>query len=131
MKKTIISFCLFAGLFCLFSAGSFAGMGRVDTSNFFIDNTNVNVITVLQAKKLSDKSPITLEGYLVRQIDDDEFIFRDSSGEIRIDIDDNVMYQFANARITPNTLVRIQGSLDKEMLEETTADIFKLEIVRQ
>ena len=41
------------------------------------------------------------------------------------------MYQFANARITPNTLVRIQGSLDKEMLEETTADIFKLEIVRQ
>ena len=119
---------LFICLFCLVYVNSFAG--NVDTSNFFIDNTNTNVITIKKAKKLNDKDTVTLEGYIVKQIDDDEFIFKDNSGEIKIDINDNVMIQFANARITPNTLIRIQGSLDKEMLEETTLDVFKLEILR-
>ena len=119
---------LFVCLFCLICVNSFAG--NVNTSNFFIDNTNTNVITIKKAKKLNDKDTVTLEGYIVKQIDDDEFIFRDNSGEIKIDINDNVMIQFANARITPNTLIRIQGSLDKEMLEETTLDVFKLEILR-
>lgn len=115
-------------LFCLICGRAFSK--GVDTSNFFVDTSNGAVITVLEAKKMNDKSIITLEGYIIKQVSDDEFIFRDNSGEIKIDIDDNVMIKFANAKITPNTLVRIYGSLDKELLEETKADIFKLEILK-
>ena len=125
MKKIFIcSLCAFA----LSTFSSFA-MNVTNTSNFFIDNSKANVITVQQALKSSNKTPVVLEGYIVRQIDDDEFYFGDKTAQVLVDIDDNVMIQFSNAQLTPNTLLRIYGSVDKELMEETKIDVFKLEIV--
>ena len=126
MKKLFIySLCaLSLGCFCATSSEA-----RVNTSNFFVDNGNTNVVSVSQALKSSNKTPVVLEGNFIRQIDDDEFIFTDKTGQVRVDVDDNVMMQYANAQITPTTLIRIQGSVDKELMEETKVDVFKLDLV--
>ena len=125
MKKIFVySLCVFA--FSVFN--SFA-MNTTNTSNFFIDNSKANVISVKQALKSSNKTPVVLEGYIARQVDDDEFYFKDSTSQVLIDIDDKIIMQFSNAQITPDTLIRIYGTVDKEIMEETKVDVFKLEIV--
>ena len=125
MRKIFIySLCMCA----LFTFNSFA-MNVTSTSNFFIDNSKANVITVKQALKSSDKTPVVLEGYIVKQVDDDEFYFKDNTSQVLISIDEEIIMQFANTQITPNTLLRIHGSIDKELMEETKVDVFKLEII--
>ncbi|WP_314184708.1 NirD/YgiW/YdeI family stress tolerance protein [Aggregatibacter kilianii] len=94
----------------------------------FQDTNAGNYITNVQAaKKLSDNAPVTLEGYFIRQIDDDEFIFRDASGEIRIDVENRA---WNGVNITPNDRVRIHGSVDKEFAEATTIDVYQLQKIQ-
>ena len=65
MKKIVTLAALLA-----MSSTAFAGFQDTNASN--------NLTTVQAAQKMADHAPVTLEGNFVRQIDDDEFVFRDS-----------------------------------------------------
>lgn len=56
-------------------------------------------------------SPVQLEGNIVRQVKGDRYIFKDSSGEVLVEIDDDLM---ANRNITPDTKVRLRGEVDRK-----------------
>ena len=126
MRKILIV-CI--SVLSLFGFNAFSA-NTVNTSKFFVGDNKGSVITIKQALKLSDETPVVLEGYIARQIGDNDFIFKDSTGEIEIDIDDNIIRQYANAEISEETLLRIQGVVDKELMEDTKIEVFKLDIVK-
>ncbi|MCC4263567.1 NirD/YgiW/YdeI family stress tolerance protein [Oceanimonas baumannii] len=47
------------------------------------------ITTVAEARHLADDSRIILSGRIVRQLDDDEFLFSDGTGTIKIEMDDD------------------------------------------
>ena len=98
---------------------AFAGFQDANASN--------NLTTVQAAQKMADHAPVTLEGNFVRQIDDDEFIFRDSTGEIKVDVDDRA---WKGVNVTPNDRVRIQGSVDKDFGEPTSIEVHQIQKIQ-
>lgn len=85
--------------------------------------------TVAQARQLADDAPVVLTGKIISQIagKKDEFIFRDQTGEIRVEIDDDV---FAGRRVTQHDTVRISGEVEKDFGKEVEIDVKHLDIVQ-
>lgn len=86
------------------------------------------VSTVAEARKAWDDTPVTLTGHIVQRMphDHDDYLFRDDTGEIVVDIDHEV---FGGRTVTPQTRVRISGEVDREFMERTTIDVKFLEIL--
>lgn len=114
MKKIVTLAALLA-----MSSTAFAGSQDTNASN--------NLTTVQAAQKMVDHAQVTLEGNFVRQIDDDEFIFRDSTGEIKVDVDDHA---WKGVNVTPNDRVRIQGSVDKDFGEPTSIEVHQIQKIQ-
>lgn len=82
--------------------------------------------TVANAKKMHDDARVTLEGKITGRAgdDDDEFWIADSTGRIRINIDDEDDY----GRLTGKT-VRITGEVDRDD-RHTEIDVDHLRIMK-
>ena len=74
-----------------------------------------------------DDQLVVLEGYIVDQIKHEDYIFKDATGQIEVEIDDEV---FAGQRVDTKTKVRLEGEYEKELVEPNTVDVHRLTIVR-
>lgn len=86
--------------------------------------------TVAKAKELSDDAPVVLVGKIVSQVagSKDEYMFQDSSGDIKVEIDRKVLMR-VRGDITPDTTVRISGKMDKDLGKAPKVDVKMLEIL--
>lgn len=84
------------------------GKGR--TQQGFFDES-LAVKTVADALKASDNTPALLEGQIVKQLDKDEFTFKDATGEIQIDVSKRA---WKGQTITPQDTIQIRGKVDSE-----------------
>lgn len=85
--------------------------------------------TVAKALTLSDDAPVVLTGNIVSQVagSKDKFIFKDASGEVRMEIERKV---FAGQTVTPQDTVRIIGKVDKDLGKDVEIEAKMLEIVK-
>lgn len=74
-----------------------------------------------------DDQLATLEGYIVQQVKHEKYMFRDSTGEMLVEIDDEV---FKVQRVDPKTKVRIDGELERDFMEKDKVDVYNLTILR-
>ncbi len=86
-----------------------APKAQVHAGGFQADNTSV--VTVKQAEEMKDDSWITVRGYLDKQIGDEDYLFRDSSGNMKVEIDHK---RWHGQTITPKDQVELTGELDKD-----------------
>ncbi len=84
------------------------GKGQIQQGFF---DESLAVKTVADALKASDDTPALLEGQIVKQIDKDEFIFKDATGEIQIDVSKRA---WNGQTITPQDTIQIRGKVDNE-----------------
>lgn len=118
MKKTAALFAIIA----LTSAPLFAAQ----TGGFVDPNASVQTqpvqqggfvgptgskTTVKQAKTLSDDTWVTLAGKIEQRIGGDDYIFRDATDSINVDIDHK---RWNGQTVTPQDTVEIQGKVDKD-----------------
>lgn len=75
--------------------------------------TGQAITTVEQAKDLPDDTWVSLEGYIVKQLDKKHYEFKDSTGSIVVDINDR---RWEGQVVTPETKVRLDGKIDKEFV---------------
>lgn len=87
----------------------------------FFDESKA-VKTVKDAKSAADDTPIMLEGKIVKQIGHDDFIFKDSTGEIEIEVSKRA---WCGQEITPNDTIQIFGEVDKEW-NKTELDVKRI-----
>lgn len=69
------------------------------------------VKTVAQAKKAYDDTPVELTGYIVKKIGHEKYTFKDKTGQIRVEIDDD---EWRGVTVNAKTRVRIVGEVDKD-----------------
>lgn len=86
------------------STSAFAGF---QSGNSHAQNAN----TVAQAKKAYDDAYVSLNGYIVQKVGDEKYTFKDSTGQIRVEIDDDL---WGGLTATPKTRVTIYGQVDKD-----------------
>ena len=83
-------------------------------------SANQNATTVAEALKLSDEANVTLTGQIVNSLGDEKYTFKDATGEVIVEIDDE---DWRGVKVTPENTVTINGEVDKEMFEPTKIDV--------
>ncbi len=72
---------------------------------------STSVVTVKQAEEMKDDSWITVRGTLEKQIGKEDYLFRDASGSMKVEIDHK---RWNGVTITPKDQVELTGELDKD-----------------
>ena len=109
---------------------AFEGPGaKAAASGFSGPVSGAQADTVAKAVTLGDDAPVVLTGNIVSQVagKKDKFIFKDATGEVRMEIDRKV---FAGQSVTPQDTVRIVGKVDKDLGKEVEIEAKSLEIVK-
>ncbi len=71
---------------------------------------NTSVVTVKQAETMKDDSWITVRGYLDKQVGKEDYLFRDETGTMKVEIDHK---RWDGQTISPKDRVELTGELDK------------------
>lgn len=94
---------------------------------------NTQVVTVKyvldNASKLDrNDNIVTIKGFIVEKINEDDYWFKDESGKIKVDIDTKKLPQTA---FNEKTLILIKGEVDHDLLGGTEIEAERVEIVTQ
>lgn len=116
MKKTLIALAIAP----LFSTAVFA-------AGYTGPNSTQPVNTVAQALEAKDDTPVVLEGQVVERLKGDNYSFRDDSGTIQVEIDDDEWP--AGASVDQNVRVRLTGEVDRGMGSKVEVDVDTLEVL--
>ncbi|WP_373819148.1 YgiW/YdeI family stress tolerance OB fold protein [Glaesserella sp.] len=73
-------------------------------------NKGQAVSQVIDIASMKDDQYVVLQGKIVQQVDNDEFLFRDASGEIVVEIERKA---WRGQQITPNDEIKVYGEVDK------------------
>lgn len=77
----------------------------------FTGPDNLRQVTVAEAAELPDDTDVKLTGYIVRSLGDEKYEFRDDTGTIVVEIDDE---DWGNLEVTPEVRVEISGEIEEE-----------------
>ncbi|KTC37344.1 MAG: YgiW/YdeI family stress tolerance OB fold protein [Pseudomonas sp.] len=85
------------------------------------------VTTVAAAKDASDDTPVVLQGYVTKKLDnDDKYEFKDSSGTITVEIDDE---NLPPVPFNDKTLVKLTGEVENGLMKREI-DVDLVEIIK-
>lgn len=77
-------------------------------------------VSVAEAKKLRDDSPVVLKGNIVKSLGDEKYEFADNSGTMTVEIDAKI---WGSVSVSEKDLVEITGELDKSLPKFTEVDV--------
>lgn len=119
MKKILTLTALLA-----LSTSAFAGFTSSNSSNQ--QGFQSKTTTVAQALQASDDTIVTLTGKITGRVgnDDDEFMFQDNTGSIKIDVDDSA---WKGQEVSEKDTITIQGKVDSEFGRKNDIDVFYLQ----
>jgi uncharacterized protein (TIGR00156 family) len=89
------------------SSGGFSGNAAPARGGF---TGPVTVLTVEEAKNLNDDTKVTLRGTIERHIGGEDYLFRDASGTVQVEIDSD---RWAGQNVAPQDQIEIFGEVDK------------------
>ncbi|WP_220803792.1 YgiW/YdeI family stress tolerance OB fold protein [Pseudomonas sp. NCCP-436] len=114
MKRTA-----FALMFLpLISAGAFA-------AGYTGPGATPQVTTVAGALEAADDAQVVLEGQIVKRLGDERYEFRDATGTIQVEIDDE---DWPGQSVSENTKVRLTGEVDKDV-NQLEVDVDRVELI--
>ena len=123
MKK-VLGLALMA--MALSACNSTASNGSSQANTVF-GPTNMNVISVKQALAAADDSYVTVEGTILNKVGDETYLFKDTTGQIRVEIDDEV---WAGQHVgSEGNKVRLYGEIDKGFTK-TELDVKTLTVIK-
>jgi len=118
MKKFLLSSVLMFGFASASMAQEFQPAGG-------FKGPGLEVSTVAEAMKMSDDSAVVLEGKIEKALGKDKYLFRDQTGSITVEIDDEDW----RGVVTPEDKIVIHGEVDKELFN-TEIDADRVEVVK-
>ncbi|GHV24928.1 TIGR00156 family protein [Spirochaetia bacterium] len=110
MKKS--TFWVICFLLIVLSASSVYGQGFTGPGAGTA-NGQVQTVTVIQARGLPDHSLVILTGTIVQSLGREKYTFRDSTGDITIDIDRD-LWTLLGISVGTNDRIEIGGKIDVE-----------------
>lgn len=106
---------LFAAGFSL-AAGGFTGTGQAADGNAGrpgggFTGPGPALVTVKQAREMRDDTHVTLRGKIVQHLGKDKYLFKDETGSIHVEIDDD---EWMGQTVSPDDTVELYGEVDKD-----------------
>jgi uncharacterized protein (TIGR00156 family) len=71
---------------------------------------NTTNLSVAQATAVADGTEVVVTGEIVQQLDREHLLLRDSSGQINVTIDDDIL---GKVKFAPDSRVRVHGEIDR------------------
>ncbi|MFG1174569.1 YgiW/YdeI family stress tolerance OB fold protein [Erwiniaceae bacterium CAU 1747] len=97
-----------------------APTAQVQTGGF--SGPDGTIVTVKQAQDMKDDAWVTLHGHIEKRTGDDDYLFRDATGTLSVEIDHK---HWQGQTVTPKDNVEIQGKLDKDF-NSTELDVKRI-----
>ena len=88
---------------------------------------SMSPISIQQALTMRNDTIVVIRGKIVNNLGDEKYLFKDETGDVIIEIDDE---DWHGVRITPQDTIEIVGEIDKEFLERTKIDVKSFTIVK-
>lgn len=89
------------------AAGGFSGPGE--------ETLITTVRGALDSGQFTDDIPVRLTGFIVRSLGDEKYLFKDHTGEIKVEIDNDKWF---GLQATPTLEVIIDGEIDNEFMSK-------------
>jgi len=83
------------------------------------------VTTVAAALEATDDTHVVLEGQIVKRLQDELYEFKDATGTIQVEIDDE---DWPAQKVSENTKVRLTGEVDKDF-NSHEVDVDRVELI--
>ncbi|MBE6458189.1 MAG: NirD/YgiW/YdeI family stress tolerance protein [Alphaproteobacteria bacterium] len=83
--------------------------------------------TVEQVKKMPDDTNVVLRGYIEKALGDEKYVFKDDTGSIVVEIDDD---DWGGLDVSPKDKVEIRGEVDTHMMKPTDIDVDTVQLVK-
>ena len=109
MKKSILVTSLFFVTTSLFAQN--LNQSQIQRGGFV--GPTITKSTIEKAKTYKDDMPVAIEGYIVEHLGKDKYLFRDSTVDITIEIDNE---NWNGMQISPKDKVTIHGEVDKDWM---------------
>ena len=106
-------------------AGAFA-FGLPTAQAQFTGGTNVTPVEKVLSQGRDDQY-VAVEGFIVQRIGSKDYIFRDKTGEIHVEIKDRV---FAGQQVSPTTKVLLEGENDKDWTGPMEIEVKRLTVLK-
>ena len=122
MKKIyalLVAAMFFAGA-PLFAQFTGASANAPQTQGFTGPGQYGSVTTVAAALKMWDDSYVTLVGNIVQQIGNEKYLFRDATGTMIVEIDNDI---WMGLTVSPEDKIQITGEIDRDMFRPTEVDV--------
>ncbi|WP_075257921.1 NirD/YgiW/YdeI family stress tolerance protein [Herbaspirillum camelliae] len=88
--------------------------------------------SVITAKELSanakDDQRVVIRGYLIQQLGDETYRFRDETGEVLVKIDKK--HWPAGVSVNEKTVVELTGKYDKEMVGDSKLEVRSFKVLQ-
>ena len=88
--------------------------------------TEYSPTTVAEVKNLSDDARVMLQGNIISSMGDEDYMFQDSTGTIKVEIDKK---EWDGLTVTPQDTVDIRGKVDKHWFGDPEIDVKSLSLV--
>ncbi|MGP0173057.1 YgiW/YdeI family stress tolerance OB fold protein [Pseudomonas sp. NCHU5208] len=88
-------------------------------------SATAQVTTVAAAQQAADDTHVVLEGQIVKRLQDELYEFKDATGTIQVEIDDE---DWPNQTVSENAKVRLTGEVDKD-LDNREIDVDRVELI--
>lgn len=121
MRKLIFSTSVVATV--VLSSSAFAGKD----DHLIVQEAAKNVVNVQQIAKLKDETGVTLTGQITKHIKSDHYEFKDTTGVIRLEIDDD-LWRAAGLKVGDH--VRAVGEVDTHRYKPTDIEVVKIEKIQ-
>ena len=88
-------------------------LGFFSVSNVFAAGFNgqTNKTSVTEALKRPDDSYVTIEGNIVKRLSSDKYLFKDSTGTITVEIDNE---KWGNTDVSEKDILELSGEIERK-----------------
>lgn len=115
MKQTVLTLAVAA------AALAFANTAQASDAKMVVPSAAGAATTVAEIlKNPVDDQKVNLKGYVVAQLGKEKYTFRDTTGEIRVEIDNDDLPAVA---VDDKTMVEIIGEVEKDYLVSPEIDV--------
>ncbi|MDR0502223.1 MAG: NirD/YgiW/YdeI family stress tolerance protein [Treponema sp.] len=109
MKKSVFWSVIF--ITAVFSVNAVYGQGFTGIGPGSGTNAQIQTVTASQVKNLREGSLVILTGNIVNSLGREKFTFRDSTGDVTIEIDRN-LWVLLDLSVSANDSVEIRGEIE-------------------
>ena len=126
MKRTLFIF-VFGMLTSDLAFGHFVSTNDVQSNRGgYVGNSVDSAIkTVSQVKDEQDDAWVTVKGNIVKKLSKDKYLFKDSTGEIVVEIDSKY---WQGVEVNEKDVVELSGEVDKDYFEDGKFTKIKLDV---